>query len=294
MKIKLLVLALLSFLIHSVYAESNYDVFTYWVRGPVRTNTVSSPDYDQWSTNEVMNLYKNMTLTDNLGHSLTTEMITQPASTLTNQTLHLVVRIVGKNGAKVALNNLRFSESSSDSGNTMANSYSLVGAQNIVYSPRALGITYGSGGARVNDTIDTTSNGSAFKDEIVFIGMQSVYYVYTSAGNLAQINDYMTRIVSNYQLTGLVEVVNTSDNTVLGHALRVLMVSGAPVQPILSITSGANNTAVISSNIGTNQSAILYSTSDVGMPVWSVESTINSGDTFTSSGGNKFFRLQLQ
>ena len=272
-----------------------YSIYTYWVRGPVRTNNISSPAYDAWSSNIVWKLYSQMGLpSDDVGYRLQTEYVTQPAATLNSNTLHLVVRIIGKNGAKVALNQLRFSEFSTDVANTLKNSYSLVGLDNLVYSPKALGITYSAGGARSGDSVDTTGSGSIPKDEIVFIGMQSLYYPFTDFGNYNQIDYYLTKTVADFRLIGSCEVVG-SDGSVLSFARRMLMFNGVPATPAISIGIGADRSLAIGASTDTNQTSILLSSPVVGnKAVWTAEGTINNGTVLTrsSDASQKFYRLQ--
>src|SRR3989344_5263255 len=103
-------------------SEDQFNVQVFAIRGVLVTNS----GWKTWATMKVGELYTNKTLPD-LGSRLMTEYITQPTPR-TNQSLWFTVRITGKNGSKLNLNMLRFRETSSDSANSLANSYSLVGA----------------------------------------------------------------------------------------------------------------------------------------------------------------------
>lgn len=277
--------------------ESQYNIFLYWTLGPVRTNQTSSPAYDQWSKDITWSLYTNQTMVKDVGYRLLPEYVLQPAGVLNSNTLHLMVRVVGKNGAKVSLDMLRFSARSTDStNNTLGNEYSLVGLTGLAYSPRAIGVNYGPGGARVSDALDMSGSGSLLKDEIDFVGMQCKYFPYIDMTNWAQITRYLTNTVLDFRLTGDCQVVG-ADNVVLGFAQRTLQVKGVPVQPILSINRSSVSNVLIGINMETNRTAIIFSSLKLVPSVWSLEGTYNANDVLQwplSDVDQKFYRAQLE
>lgn len=280
--------------VFSAKAESQYNIFAYWVRGPVRTNQISSPAYDAWSTNVVWKLYNNQTLADeDVGYRLRTEYVTQPAGELNSNTLHLVVRITGKTGAKVALNQLRFVGWSSDPANTMSNVYNLTTVSNLIYSRRALGINYALGGARVSDEIDTIGDAAQQKNEIVFVGMQCKYYPFGSSANLTQIDQYLNHFTVNFELTGSCEIWNGEE--MLGVAHRTLQVKNSPIQPRLSI-SGESENIRLGINMEPRRTAVVFSRPAVDRGPWRLEGTFNTGETFLrpSSEPARFYRAELE
>lgn len=273
--------------------ESPFNIYMYVVRGSIRTQAID-PTYDSWSHAAAMELYTNMTLTNkDVGFRLLTEHITQPSvvADRTNNTIHYVVRIVGKNGAKVSLSMLKLTQRSSDPNNTLANSYSLADVPNLSYSPRALGITYGPGGPRTSDIIDNVGPGDALKDEVVAVLLQGRYYTYNNPANYAQVENYVTNFIVGYELTGTCEIV--------GHvnaiARRTLQARGMPIPPTLSIANH-NNGSSLGINMESGRTAILYSRPNPRFGEWSIESTMNAGDLIhRSTGGSmKCYKAILQ
>jgi hypothetical protein len=280
---------------------SRFDVFTYWIRGPIRTNSVTDAAYDPFATAVVSELYTNRTLQSrDVGHHLNTEYVTQQTANRTNETLHLAVRVVGRNGAKVSGTMLEALMGSSDTANTLSNAYSIASVANPVYSAKMWGVTYGPGGERISDSLLRNSEpASTLVDEIVFVGMQCKYYTYTDVANYAQIESYLTNYSPNFLLVGTWRVVQGTN--VLGSAYRTLQVRGHPAQPVLSI-SDIDPKVRVGINMDTNRTANLYSSPKVPATGWKFEGTVNANDVLeqvkenaaVDDPGKMFYRAVLQ
>lgn len=271
-----------------------YNVSAFWILGPVRTNLVSDTAYDPFAEAMVAKLYNNRTLADvDVGHRLLTEHVTQPAERNGNS-LHLAVRIVGVNGAKVSLSMLRGVMASSDNAGTLNNSYSLSSVQNLVYSPKAWGVNH-TGGERASDSIDKSGSGSALKDEIVFIGMQCKYYPFSSSEGYDQIHTYISGYNPAFTLTGTWEVVN-GEGAILGSGSRTLRYGeDTPMAPTLSISDSDPNVTV-GINMEVGRTANLYESESV-TGGWVLKCTLNPGDTLDvtkESDGRRFYKATLQ
>lgn len=287
------VLALLVGMLSStVMAESQYKMYAYLVLGPVRTNAVS-PDYDAFSRMVVSQLYTNRHLDDmDVGYRLLTEYITQPSQVPTNRTLHVVLRIMGVNGAKFSLNQVKITQKSSDPGNTLSNYYNFGEIPNLVYSSRAYGVTYGPGGERISDSVDISGPGNGMKDEICLFGMQGRNYRFNSPENYAQVANYVTNFIVNYFLTFKCEIVGQPEAFVQ----KTLQVNGMPMSPVLSVTLSPG-VATVGVNMDTNRTIILSSKDRFNNSgTWTNEATLNSNELAHRqvSDPHRIYRARVQ
>gem|GEM_PF-2746384 len=269
--------------------EGRYDVYLYMVRMPLRNHT-------NWAARAaavVNELYRNKYLSNDVAHVLHPGYISQNRATgLSDETLWGVVRILGKNGAKVSLRMLRFTQSS-NAGNALANQYSLLGG-NWAMTPEAIGINWGPGGERTSDTVVSSGNDQLF-DEIVFSGLQSVYFSFNTADEQKHISNYL--VTQNIALTTTVEVVG-SNGEVLAGASRTLQTNPPEprlVQPRLSIARAAGGNVKISFHGTPGMTGIIQSSPAIGGR-WTTESTVNPGDAIIrpSNHPRRFFRAVLQ
>src|SRR3989344_1693313 len=272
----------------SASAEDQYNVHLFWIRGPLKTSGV----WESWATEKVSRLYTDRTLTDDLDYRLKIGYITQPTLAVNKQSLWLATRITGKSGNKLSLNMLRFSEWSDDLVNTLGNSYSLVGG-NYIYSPQALGVIWGASGEnedRASHAVINSGNANEMVDEVVFIGVQSPYYSYSSFAELANIDSYI-KSFSNFSLSGKVEVV-TANNIILAVGSRRLQMVGTPPHPQLLIKRNADIILEKFLAEGHQRTGVIESSSRLGPTVnWTVESTANNGDEILRpADGRKFYR----
>ena len=208
----------------SALPEADYNVELYWIRGPLRMN----PTWTAWSATSVEDLRKGNVA--DLGYRLRTEYVTQPPERNAH-TLWLMAKVTGKNGVKINVDMLRFSEKSSDrgdmpdEGNTLKSTYSLVD-KGFDYSPQTIGIIWGA-----EDQIIRSGSGSVLVDALYFIGMQSPYYPYTTEEQLDGINSYI--LSQDMKVTGTLEIVK--NGIVVASASRTLYPRGEPANTMLRV-----------------------------------------------------------
>ena len=283
-----LALVLVSSIMSAIAREDVLNAYMYVVCGPVRADAVT---FDEWSTNAVWDLYSNQTLSEDVGYRLTADQITQSAN-LTDSNIWFVVRIVSKNSTdKFSLNMLHFSELSTDPDNTLANQYSPGSVTNLIYSRRAIGVIWSSGGPRASDTILSYQDGTNLVNEIDFIGMQSSYYQYP----LATVSKYILGF-TNFAVSAKCQVVDAA-GAVLATVQRTVQRAGSPIQPKVIITDIGNSMVGIGVNMETNRTAIIMFTPQIQSPSWTTEATVNAGDEIirnAAGGKTGFFRAVLQ
>ena len=276
----------------AVSAETQVDIYIWAVAGPVRGNTNA---FEEFSTNLVREIYLKGGPTNDLGHRVTADLVSQPTSLLSN-TVWFAIKAVGRNGGTFYPSQLMFEGNSSDTNNYLKSRSSL-SAPNTTYTPRLLGVVYGAGGPRSNDVLyaSTPSNLSDIPvNECIFIGAQATYFTYGNNAQRGAIQDFITSF-NNWTLSGSWSLTNGT--SVLGRATRTLETTRAPAQPVLSVSS-VSNQVTVGVNMEIYNSAILYSTEGLqnGPTGWNIERTINAGDTIpqTSGAQKKFFKAVLQ
>ncbi len=277
---------------------ARYDVFLWWIRGPIRTNATSDLAYDPFAATRVSQCYSNYIAfgTNDVGQTLRTEFVTQQTANRTNETLHLMVRVVGRNGAKVSLSMLKCLMYSSDNAHSLSNLYDLSTITNLVYSLKAWGISYGPGGARVSDAIlHAAESGNTLVDEIIFIGAQSKYYTWTDAASYTAVDGYINNYSPTFVYFGQWIVVDGSSN-VLASSSLTLRANGSNMPPVLSINN-LDPKVRVGINMETNVSAALYSSPQLPALGWSLVGTVNANDVYepvkVTPSGKEFYRAVL-
>ncbi len=277
----------------SVMLGSDYIIQTAYVRGPIKSN----PGFNSWASSVVANAYekKNFSM-DSVGYYLSAEMVSQP-ETRDNNTLWLATRVVCKNGAKISLRRLEFYQHSNDGIDSLASTYK-PGQINTVYGPATMGVNWNGPTMRVNDTIvpdDTT--GLSEVDEIIFIGLQSPFYTYSSfdANGVAGIQRYISSF-SDFRIQGMVKVVE--DGQVLATSGRALYANKRqPTSPVLSISKMANNKVSVLVDIGPDDQTVILQSSSNPIGPWEMEENADVGiaQIFpVALGTQKFFRAMLE
>ena len=268
--------------------EDGFNVFLYALLGP----TKASPNYNTWSTNAVWELSQTKSLAGNLSGKLIAEYLTQATPDLTNDTLWFAVRVVSKDPAnKFSLSQLQFVERSSDSGNSLASSYTLSTITNLIYSQRAIGIIWGSGGAGSSSTILDYNDGTIPVNEICLIGMESPYFQYS----VATVSNFISSF-TNFMVTATCQVVGT-DGIIVASAQKTLQTVGNTMPPVLSIVDLGTN-VLVGFNMETNRTAVIRSSTDVTIPFanWTLEATVNSGDALSRAKTDqyRFYRARIE
>ncbi len=284
----MLMCATFGFNTFGVGINSKVDIYIWAIPGPVRANVSA---FENWSTNLVQQFYANgMKPAGALGYRLLPEHIIQ-SSSLTNNTLWFVIRVVAKDpDYRFLPSKLSFRGNSSDSLNYLATTASLSFDTNYTYTPRFYGIIWGSGGPRVNDTILSTSSSGKISEvpvnEVIFIGAQLNYFVTANAETMtAWIMGF-----SDYSVNGTWTLLDGMTN----HASKTLHTKHTPSNPWISI-SATTTTVTLGADMETNSTAILYSSPRIP-PIWKVEGVMNAGDliTFPQIGNQGYFKLISQ
>jgi hypothetical protein len=282
-------MAVVGFSINSYANEDSLNVFIYAITGPLKSN----PAYQTWSTNIVQELYHNQVgLSEDVGHTLLTSQVTQPAD-LSSNTLWFAVRITSKDPRVMfSLSMLKLSERSSDPGNSLRNVYDLSTIANLIYSPHAVGVIWSTNGPRTSDTIVDYGNGSTLVNEIDFIGMQSTYYPYSTPADYLSISNYLHGFTNNFYLNGSCAVV--SNGVTLAFGQKTLQIGGSLSIPILTMF-GNPGLVWTGSIMETNQTIILYHTHLLRPISWSLVGTFNGSDVHYLTNDNiGFFRAVLE
>ena len=272
--------------------EDSLNVFVYAILGPLKSN----PTYQSWSTNMVWKLYRQGNLdSDDIGYRLLTEQVSQPAD-LSSNTLWFAVKITSKDmNVMSALSRLKFTSQSYDAtNNTLGNTYDLSVITNLIYSPRALGVIWNPNGPRVSDTILDYGDGNTPVHEIDFIGMQSVYYPYSTTNGYAAIDNYIHGFTNGFFLNARCVVLDTNQ-TVIALGQKTLRTKGDPIAPILTI--GYDPQSVwVGALMETNVTMKLYTSATMQPPSWSFVSTMNANDIHYLPKTNfmGYFRAQLE
>ncbi len=294
---KTLLLAVLAILTFSnfghgaaIIREDNYNYYLYLILGPRK----SDPLWKDWANIKINKLYTTRTLSDeDIGYRLQTPHITANTKVANDMVLWLVMRITGKNGSKINQNMLSFGQSSSDSGNALANEHSLVGGS-WAYSLHAMGVIWGSGGERTADQKLTSGNDIGNADELLFFATQSAYFPYSSEGESSYLSTWIQN--QDLRLINWGRVVNPSSGKILAKASRTLQLSGTPLAPRLSIVKSEDNGVLIRFNdLEPQRTGTLEW--QYGINQWIPEATINSGDVIlrpVSPGTMRLFRVRLQ
>ena len=149
-------------------------------------------------------------------------------------------------------------------------------------------------GPRSGHTKITSGDGSQMVDEIIFVGMQSLYYTYANTAQRENITNYMND--QALAMTAWVEVVQ--GNAVVATGSRRLAVAGAHSVPTLrvGIQNLNNGTVRLTVTGAPDRTAILQGSATVGNgSSWSTVATVNDGDVILRTApGMNYYRALLQ
>lgn len=265
--------------------EDKYNVYLFATNGPLKTNVA----WKAWASGVCRTILTNHTLPTDFGNHLSPSFISQDTRFMDGKIPWFPVLIEGKKGNMISLNMLRFGQKSSDSANSLANSYSLIGGS-YAYSSVALGIIYSHHGAMT--ILESGEDGSQLVDAIIFIGLQSVYYTYSDDKGLEIIANYSLR--NDLSLTTWVEIVG-ANSVVLGRAARTLQTTLSTPPSYLTIRDTKNGQASIVFKGSPDRTGVLQSAPTVKGP-WVNVSTVNHNDEVAAvySSTAQIFRAVLQ
>lgn len=278
----------------SAIAAAPVQIYTYAVNGPW-TNSVN---YESFATNVVWDIYRNTTNggpAGALGYRLNPIDITQPTDSSSNS-LWFAVRVVSTSPEFMFTpSQIRFVGMSSDGGNALGKTNTFTDP-NIVFTPQGMGVIWGSGGKRFNDTLLISANSWSTQvvHEIIFVGARSKFFTYSSPSEqntiVATINSF-----PDFFVTGTWEF--WQEGSRVAHASKTLRTKSVPAPGILSIADAPATQVTIGVSCGTNDSWNLQFKGNSLFTSWTDVATVNSGSTFTypkwatSSG---YWRLVLQ
>ena len=234
-----------------------------------------------------------------VGFEMKPEYILQPKADLNQNCLSAVVKIVGENGFKLNLRQIRFLQSSAPKNDFGGNDYDL-SKVNAIYSPNTVGKIWGAGGEGSVGTIELKASepGDIMVNEITLIGIQYPYFKYsektTGTGDFSA--DYLLSYAEKNikSITTTVEVFG--DGVIIGAATRILQQSGTPTFPSLKTSKGAGNTISLDYNVSSGNTAYIKWASTIDSLEWFMEASVNGSGTITrtTGTGNKFFRITNQ
>ena len=274
-----------------VFATSNplARAYTIAVWGP----TTNSPSYTNWANNTVSNIYNGNTL-PNDWRLRTSYFIQGPDET--NNTVWFATHIMAANTNYVfSPNSLLFSENSSATPDYFSTGY--VYTNNYTYTPQAIGVIWGAGGARVNDTILRSGLWTNKVNEFVFIGHESLYFICSNAGQSNSVDSYFTTVTNNLRITGTFSL-NDGTNPVVSASKSFYRQTPPSVPTINIVRTGVQQENISLSNISTNDSWMVQRTPKLLPTTWTDLATLSGGlNSFNwQNGTNKtmFYRAVLE
>jgi hypothetical protein len=231
--------------------ESDYNI-------ELQTVLLPLADDPTWSARAVPmaeQIFANGMVTNgNVGPRLETLYIARKTGQSTDGAW-LAGKITGKNGKKVRLNMLSFTQDSSD-GHSLTNAYSLVGG-NWSFAPHAIGVIWGAGGqfAERSTQQKITSGPDQDVDEIDFVIFQGEYYPYSDDAGFNGINAWV--VGQNLSVYFACDVVDAA-GTIVGRGVVKLQRTGTPMVPQIRISkTSTNGVSLIEFTIEPNWTATL-------------------------------------
>ena len=250
----------------------------------------ANPNWAAGVTAEVQMMTNSAPTSADLGNRIDPNLLLQD-SALSWSNLWIGAKITGVGGYQVDPDMLRFTQWSSD-GNSLANSYDLVGG-NSVYNLQTIGFLWGSDGQGPDDTVmDSGESGSLPSDQLVFGGVQTPYYIFHSDGE--QTSDHGYVVGQNMAVTTQLDIVGTN-GAVLATAFNTMQVNPPTSfgQMHLTITPVGGGMARVMYTGDQYQSATIDATSSL-YAGWHPIATLNNSNfvTVPISNGDQFFRAR--
>lgn len=267
------------------------SIYTIAVWGP----PTNAPGFIPWANTVVSNLYNNVILTNDW--RLQTPYFVQNSTNQTNNTVWYATHLISNNtNYMFSPTGLTFNASSSDPANVFYATFSY-NTGNFIYTPQAMGVVWGPGGARKSDTLLTTGSWTNMVNEFVFIGHESTYWICTNATQYNQVDNYFSGATVNMRTTGTFTFNNGINPAV--SASKSFYRQTSPNAPKLTISGNRNQTETISLNpISPYDSWIIQGTLNLLPTSWNNITSLSGGLTAFNwqNGTNKmeFFRAVLE
>ena len=160
------------------------------------------------------------------------------------------------------LEDIRFSMSSNDTGNSLGHTTRL---NTISYSVFTVGLRYGADGIKgtADDSLVMSGAGTQLVNEIYFVGVANGYVGNTVAA-IQNIRDYIAQQPVPFAITAKYELLDSGGQTIAS-AVKVLSVAPvAPTAPSVTIIIDTNGLPVITLNGATNQNYSVQRRFDLG------------------------------
>lgn len=249
----------------------------------------NDPTFASLATAAVNAIYDSNNVPGALGFRLDPNDITQPTSANDTSVWYAVHVIVDDPTFQFHPNMLRFIGSSSDTGNALGKTNSFTDPT-LIFSPWAMGVDHGTGGARFNDTKYTSGAWKVVK-EFIFIGSRSKYFIYGNEAGQASLLAAIAA-VPHFSTTGRWEV--WKDGNRINYSSKTLYLQDGPVQALLSIGKFPSTSVTVGITAGTNDTWTLQHS--LLMPAtWTDKATLNSGDSYEKVATDQgYWNLVLQ
>lgn len=266
-------------------------IYTQAVWGP----PTNAPGYIPWANMIASNVYAGVTLSNDW--HLQTPYFVQNSTNQTNNTVWYLNHMVSNStNYMFSPTGMTFNASSSDSANVFYESFSY-STGNFIYTPHAIGVKWGPGGARKSDTLLTTGSWTNPVNEFIFIGHEATYWICTNSTQYTQVDSYFSGATVNMRATGTFTFNDGVNPSV--SASKSFYRQTQPSAPTLTINRAGNQVETVSASpISPYDSWIIQGTLNLQPTSWTNITSLSGGLTAFNwqNGTNKMelFRAVLE